>query len=237
MSQLIPTHQDNNGNILVSGRDLHKFLDIDTPYTQWFQRMAEYGFTENADFTSLSQKSEKPFGGRPQIDHAMNIDMAKEISMLQRNEKGKQARQYFIRVEKNYKKYAELPKTPMQALELMFEAQKQTNEEVEHISKKVASLEDTMRISGAEQFKINEFGKRKVLQTLGGKDSKAYEILSKKVFAQLWRDFKKHFVIPRYSELPHIKLNEGMKFINYWQPDTETRLAIDEANQQLEMLN
>lgn len=234
MNQLIPTHRDGDGNILVSGRDLHEFLESGERYSKWFERMTEYGFSEGIDYTPYQKVH--PQNNQELQDHAMSIDMAKEISMLQRNEKGKKARQYFIEVEKSYTLHVQLPQTPMQALELMFKAQKQTDQEVEHISKDVAVLKDTMRISGAEQFKINEFGKRKVLQVLGGKEAHAYEVLSKKVFAQLWRDFKKHFVIPRYSELPHIKVNEAMKFINYWQPDTEVRLAIDEANQQIEMI-
>lgn len=234
MNQLISTHRDDNGNILVGGRDLHEFLEVSERYASWFNRMLKYGFQEGIDFTGC--KVFNALAKKELQDHAMSIDMAKEISMLQRNEKGKQARQYFIEVEKSYTLHVQLPQTPMQALELMFKAQKQTDQEVEHISKDVAVLKDTMRISGAEQFKINEFGKRKVLQVIGGKEAHAYEVLSKKVFAQLWRDFKKYFLIPRYSELPHIKLNEAMKFINYWQPDTETRLAIDEANQQIEMI-
>ncbi|MGK4109681.1 antA/AntB antirepressor family protein [Enterococcus cecorum] len=103
MMELIKITTNENGEQLVSGRELHEFLEVTTPYTQWFDRMKEYGFTENVDFIGLSQKSEKPQGGRPTIDHAMTLDMAKEISMIQRTEKGKQARQYFIEVEKQYK--------------------------------------------------------------------------------------------------------------------------------------
>lgn len=103
MNELIKTIKKDDGTIAVSGRDLHEFLGIETPYTQWFERMVAYGFTENVDFTGLSQKSEKPSGGRPRIEYVMTLDMAKEVSMIQRNEKGKQARQYFIEVEKRYK--------------------------------------------------------------------------------------------------------------------------------------
>lgn len=111
-----------------------------------------------------------------------------------------------------------------------------TLKQQKNLKGRVDRLEDTMRISGAEQFKINEFGKHKAIQVLGGKESAAYQYYSKKVFAQLWRDFKKHFVIPRYSELPHIKVNEAMQFINYWQPDTEIRLDIDKANKADELI-
>ena len=84
---------------LVSGRELHNFLEIKTPYTQWFERMCEYGFVENTDYILVSQKSESSniTGIKVVQDHFITLNMAKEISMLQRNEKGKQARIYFIK--------------------------------------------------------------------------------------------------------------------------------------------
>lgn len=100
MNQLIPTSTDDQGNILVSGRDLHGFLEIGKDFSNWFKDMIKYGFEEDKDFTPISAKSN---GGRPRTEYAMTLDMAKEISMIQRNDKGKQARQYFIEVEKEYK--------------------------------------------------------------------------------------------------------------------------------------
>lgn len=102
MNELIPTHENENGEILVSGRELYLYLEVKTPYTQWFERMIDYGFSENVDFIGLSQKSEKPFGGRPTIDHHLKLDMAKEISMVQRSDKGKEARQYFLEIERRW---------------------------------------------------------------------------------------------------------------------------------------
>jgi anti-repressor protein len=75
----------------------HEFLEVLTPYDKWFPRMCEYGFSEGIDFSTFLSEST---GGRPATDHQLTIDMAKEIAMLQRTEKGKQARQYFIEVEK-----------------------------------------------------------------------------------------------------------------------------------------
>ncbi|BAN72082.1 phage antirepressor Ant [Lacticaseibacillus paracasei] len=100
MNELIKTITRDDGTIAVSGRELHDFLEVDTPYTQWFDRMIDYGFTENTDFKGLSQKSEKPIGGRPRIEHVMTLDMAKEVAMIQRTDRGKQARQYFIEIDK-----------------------------------------------------------------------------------------------------------------------------------------
>ena len=98
MNELININYDT-GNPTVSGRELHKALEVKDHYTDWFKRMTEYGFTEGEDFIGFSEKSDKPTGGRPSTDHQLTIPMAKEICMLQRNDKGKQFRQYFIRVE------------------------------------------------------------------------------------------------------------------------------------------
>ena len=99
MKELIPTQQNDNNEILVTGRDLHDFLEVTTPYTMWIKRMTEYGFVEGSDFITKMLESS---GGRPGTDHHIKLDMAKEISMLQRNEKGKQARQYFIELERKW---------------------------------------------------------------------------------------------------------------------------------------
>lgn len=105
--ELIKIKTNENGEQLVSGRELHEFLEVGTKYTQWFDEMTKYGFVENVDYSTLNELSEKKEGSRfvkrTIINHAMTLDMAKEISMIQRTEKGKQARLYFIEVEKQYK--------------------------------------------------------------------------------------------------------------------------------------
>ena len=101
MNQLIAITTNENDEQLVSGRELHKFLGVKTRYSIWFDRMSEYGFTEDVDYIAVVQKRTTAQGNQTEyIDHAMKLDMAKEVSMIQRNEKGKQARQYFLEVEK-----------------------------------------------------------------------------------------------------------------------------------------
>lgn len=101
MNQLISITTNENDEQLVSGRELHEFLGVKTRYSIWFDRMSEYGFTEDIDYTAVVQKRTTAQGNQTEyIDHAMKLDMAKEVSMIQRNEKGKQARQYFLEVEK-----------------------------------------------------------------------------------------------------------------------------------------
>lgn len=98
MNDLIPVNYDSD-RPTVSARDLHEFLGVKTAYKDWFPRMCEYGFTEGVDFCSILSEST---GGRPSTNHQLTIDMAKELCMLQRTEKGKQARLYFIDLEKQW---------------------------------------------------------------------------------------------------------------------------------------
>lgn len=104
MNELIKISFESE-NPTVSGRELHEALGIETPYTQWFERMKEYGFSENEDFILVSQKCETNNPKNPFTvitNHALTIPMAKELCMIQRSEKGKQARQYFIAVENQW---------------------------------------------------------------------------------------------------------------------------------------
>ena len=88
----------------VSARDLHEFLEVGTKYADWFPRMCEYGFSEGEDFNLLKNEQVRQEGNRMvsrMVDDAvLSIDMAKEICMIQRNENGKLARQYFLQMEK-----------------------------------------------------------------------------------------------------------------------------------------
>lgn len=104
MNELIPITKNETGNILVNGRDLYDFLEVKEKYTQWFSRMLEFGFIENVDYEEVYIKvqSEKRDRTYTQVNHHIKVDMAKELSMLQRNEKGKQARLYFLELERKW---------------------------------------------------------------------------------------------------------------------------------------
>lgn len=99
---LIKVDLNENNEPIVSGRTLYEVLGVKTEYKKWFGRMTEYGFVENQDYLRVTQKC-RTLGGMQDItDHILKLDMAKEIAMLQRTEKGKQIRRYFIQVEKEY---------------------------------------------------------------------------------------------------------------------------------------
>ncbi|EES5762009.1 phage antirepressor Ant [Escherichia coli] len=103
-SQLIPVFNgtiSNETTLLVNARDLHTFLDVGKRFASWIvERIAEYGFVENQDFMIISQLREKIGRGRPAKDYHLTLDTAKELAMVERNEKGRQIRRYFIECEK-----------------------------------------------------------------------------------------------------------------------------------------
>ncbi|MCP8851781.1 ORF6C domain-containing protein [Latilactobacillus sakei] len=217
MNELIQTFQNNDGQTVVSGRDLHRFLKVGKDFSTWFKDMVAYGFTEGRDFSPISGKSS---GGRPRIEYAMTIDMAKEVSMIQRTEVGKMARQYFIDMEKQAKAL------PMSMEDMMINQL----QEQKKIKSDVNMLKDNMRITSANQFTLQSYGRKQVVSILGGKKSAAYQHFSAKAFSQLWRDFKQAFSIPRYSDLPQAKFDDGLEFIENWLPDTELRMSIQHLN-------
>lgn len=126
----------------VSTRELHEGLEINTKFATWFERMCEYGFSEgNEFFPKVGKTSEQ--GGRPSIDYQISIDMAKQICMIQRTDKGKQYRQYFIDLEKAWN-------TPEQ---VMARALKIANNEIDKLkAENKVLIADTERMKPKEIF-------------------------------------------------------------------------------------
>jgi anti-repressor protein len=83
----------------VSGRELHKALQVATRYNDWFARIRPLGFVEGKDFYANRRNTT---GGRPSIDHEITIAMAKELCMLQRSAMGRKFRRYFLECEQNW---------------------------------------------------------------------------------------------------------------------------------------
>ena len=103
MDELINVTLNKNHEPVVSGRQLHETLGVKTRYNDWFNRMTDFGFTENEDYLAITQKRVTAQGNATnQTDHIIKLDMAKEIAMIQRTDKGKEVRKYFIQVEKDF---------------------------------------------------------------------------------------------------------------------------------------
>lgn len=95
---VIPVYITSDGKKVVIGRELHERLKIDTEYSKWFDRMADYGFSNEIDFSSFLAEST---GGRPATNHILSLDMAKHIAMIQRTPEGKSIRDRLIQLDTN----------------------------------------------------------------------------------------------------------------------------------------
>lgn len=228
--ELIKITTNENGEQLVSGRELHEFLEVSTPYTQWFDRMKEYGFTENVDFIGLSQKSEKPQGGRPTTDHAMTLDMAKEISMIQRTEKGKQARQYFIQVEKEYKEIQKkLPNTREAIQQLLLQGVEEVNQRVDDMEKRITNVEENAKLDTGDYNVITTRVKKRVYEV-----ARAYGWANnKEAISALFKDInsgiKRIAHVEARTQLQVKHYEQVMGFINDWEPSVATRYELKQT--------
>ena len=131
----------------VSARELYDGLEIKTAFKDWFPRMAEYGFAEGADFNPLKNEQVRLEGSRnvkrELVDYQISVDMAKQICMLQRTDKGRQYRQYFLDLEKAWN-------TPEQ---IMARALRVANREIDKLkADNQKMIEDTTRMKPKEIF-------------------------------------------------------------------------------------
>lgn len=213
---------EREGRQLVSGRELHEFLEIGTKYKDWFPRMVEYGFEEEVDFIKVAQKRATNNLKNPVttvIDHAISIDMAKEISMIQRTEKGKTARQYFINCEKKLKEVKKL--SPMELMELQFKALKEHEEKIAQVENKVDKLEEDMPLFQIDCKEIQALVRKKGIEALGGYRSIAYNnnSLRGKVYSDIQHQIRREFGVVRYEAIKRSQLEMAKEIIiNYKVP-------------------
>ncbi|MFW8622482.1 antA/AntB antirepressor family protein [Corynebacterium glutamicum] len=139
---LIPLTSTADGIQAVIGRDLHQFLEIQSNYTTWIARLIEkYGFIAGQDYLSKNGMVERQGRGSvEQVDHILTLDMAKEVSMVQNNEKGRQARRYFIECERRAKEAPALSGKQLMAAALL-EAQSTMQELESTVQAQATQLE------------------------------------------------------------------------------------------------
>lgn len=229
MNQLITITQNENNDQVVSGRELHEFLEITERYSTWFERMLKYGFAENIDFVGC--KVFNTLAKQELQDHALKLDMAKEISMIQRNEKGKQARQYFIEVEKELKQQL-LPQTPEEQIALLAQGNVNLNKKVEQIENSVLDLTDRFGLPSNKAKVLQKKVASKVYMFTGGKYSNAHKKLGGRVFKEFYKDLNNRFDVVKYSDIPLIRFDEALEYLDMWQPSFNTTLEIRGLNSQ-----
>lgn len=123
-------------------------------------------------------------------------------------------------------------KQPISSTKALLQAALEQEERIVVVEDRVELLENNMRIDGGQEYRINKKGKSKVVECLGGIDTKAYKEISKRAFSQFWNEFKRYFEIPRYGDLPRARFDEALQFIAEWSPNTAMRMEVKALNAQ-----
>lgn len=129
-----------------------------------------------------------------------------------------------------------LPKTDREILFLSVKVQEQTAQRVDVLEEKVSDLEKSTTIDSSQQYTLERIAKTTVISALGGIDSRAYQLMSRKVFSNIWRDYKKYFKLGSYRDTLKTDYENAKNYLESWSPEVNISLKIKEYNSQLSMV-
>lgn len=234
MNELIKI-TEKDGQQLVSARELHEFLGSNERFSKWFLRMVGYGFEKDIDFTSVQKSTVVNNGAKRKLeDFAITINMAKEISMLQRTEKGKQARKYFINCEKKLKEVAQ---NPYKALSPELQAIFKIDQKQQALEEKVEDMESNFPLFNIECEELQKLVKKVGTNALGGYGSKAYKdnSLRQKVYKDIQHQLTREFGIGSYKAIKRCQLPLAKEIVQAYRIPTFLQDQVTALNNQLEM--
>ena len=178
----------------ANAREIHEDLEVKTAFSHWIKRAIEkYDFIENQDYITFI--TDVKSGKR---DYIVTMDMAKELSMLENNPRGKEYRKYFIAVEKQSRKFL----TTSEQIILLAQGHQE-------VDKRLTKLEQTKKLEYWQEKGLQD-AKNQTVYRIANDDKE----LTKKLHRKVWSLFKKEFHLPRYNELPAIKYEDGVKYLN-----------------------
>lgn len=231
MNELIKI-TEKDGQQLVSARELHEFLEVSERFSNWFNRQLQYGFVEGEDFTGC--KVFNALAKQELQDYAITISMAKEISMIQRTEKGKQARKYFINCEKKLKEVAQ---NPYKALSPELQAIFKIDQKQQALEEKVEDMESNFPLFNIECEELQKLVKKVGTNALGGYGSKAYKdnSLRQKVYKDIQHQLTREFGIGSYKAIKRCQLPLAKEIVQAYRIPTFLQDQVTALNNQLEM--
>ena len=128
-----------------------------------------------------------------------------------------------------------LPKTDREILFLSVKVQEETAQRVDVLEEKVSDLEKSTTIDSSQQHTLEKVAKTTAIRTLGGIDSRAYQLMSRKIFSNIWRDYKNYFKLGSYRDTLKTDYENAKNYLESWSPEVNTSLKIKEYNSQLSM--
>lgn len=173
-NELVPVYETSTGEKVVYGSELHEVLGVKSRYREWIdRRLLDIDAVENEDFQAAEISAPS---GQTKKDHIIKLDTAKEMAMLERNEKGKQVRRYFIQVEKKYKSASLVAQELSPQLQVMINLeieQKRQAEKLEHVEERIESIREVVAIDTTSWREDTGRILRKIGMECG--DSKSYQ--------------------------------------------------------------
>lgn len=188
MNEII-TINYNNEQPTVLGRDLHEALEVKTEYKKWFERMTDYGFEENKDYVKVTQKCLTSTTGQNITNHQLTIPMAKELCMLQRSEKGKEFRKYFITVEEQWNTPEAVMARALQFANRQLESIKSQNIQLTETVTKLQNVNDVLaekQLEWTDRISLN-----KLVRVGAGYLTCSFSMLWKMLYDEL---YNKHHI-------------------------------------------
>lgn len=204
-NELVPVYETSTGEKVVYGTELHEVLGAPSVYREWAKRrLTDVDAVENEDFEGVEISTPS---GQTKKDHIIKLDIAKEMAMLERNEKGKRVRRYFIQIEKKYKGI----ESDLSGISEELRAVIVVDKRVTKIEKRIDRLEHDIPLYGAEADEVCNHVKRKGTEMLGGKESNVYKDakLRSEVYTDIYSQIKREFGL--YDEKGRFKTYKSLK--------------------------
>lgn len=234
-NELVPVYETSTGEKVVYGTELHRVLDVKSPYREWStRRLKDCDSTENEDFEAVEISTPS---GQTMKQHIIKLDTAKEMAMLERNDKGKQVRRYFIQVEKKYKDRLNEPKSPLQLLELEFAAIKEVDTKVDAVNKDLQDFKQDMPLLGIEESRITAAVKKRGVECLGGKSAEAYQdkSLRGRVYSDIYGQLKREFGVCTYKAIKRSQCDRAVSEIVSYRLPLILEEAVADRNAQMHL--
>lgn len=183
----------------MNAREIHEYLEIKTPFSMWIKRAIEkYDFLENEDFTTHKFVN----GKATQTDYVVSFDMAKELCIVEPNEKGKETRKYFIAVEKQYQQQIK-PLTLNEQIALIAQGHQEVNKRLDEIEHKI---ENEITLTSAQKYHLKQLVTKKVMDLK--QNHNMGDDWIKKGYQRIWKKLKNTFIVSSYMEIPKVNFDD-----------------------------
>ena len=233
-NQLVPVYETSTGEKVVYGTELHEVLDVKSRFNDWIRnRLDDCEAVEKEDYDTFTKNLVK---GRPVVEYIIKLDTAKEMAMLERNEKGKRVRRYFINVEKKYKEQAR-PLTVSEQIKIIVQGNVELEQKIDTVKQELDDFKQDMPLLAVECDRITTAVRKRGVDAMGGKESNAYKDVSLrgKVYQDIHRELKRQFGVSTYKAIKRNQCDVAISIIKEYELPMVLQEQIDDCNAQMSM--